>query len=146
MKNFEIHAYETHREPYTVTRDDVYSLRKDAKAVWLQRACFWVLGKLGAFHLDNRETVTRHRIKPQDFMDALYRQSTEVFDHMGRGGETLIIGPSDYERLMRETAPSQAFSFGANYRNERTVMGLRVQFVPWIEGFAILPPDREAGR
>lgn len=108
--------------------------------VWLQRACAWLLTKLGAIYLDDRQVVERRRISPDSLMESIYRQRNDLFEFFGRGGETLLIGGEDYGRLMHESAMNQYVEFRAEYRKggPPKIMGLTVKVVPWMGGMVVI--------
>lgn len=140
MGNFVFHFVSSHRSHEVREVGDAYSVRHDRPALWLQRACAWVLGKLGAFYQYEHETVERRVIRPDDLMEAIYQQRQEVFEVLGRGGETLLIGPEEYGQLMKEVALNSYVEFRADYRSgRREVLGLTVKIVPWMSGVLVTP-------
>lgn len=131
----------------TVSYSDIpnnYTVRKDRRAVWLQRACAWIMTKLGAFARDEIVCVTRHVIFADTFMERLYKQRGE-FLMLDSEPKELLIGAEDYQELMASPEITSQFQFRAQYnvRNEDApygkVMGLTVRVIPWMRGLLVMP-------
>ena len=137
--DFEVAFLQSRTISVLVPLDGVYEVRKDRPHVWLQRACAWVLEKLGAKYEQSREMVERRRIRPSSVIEQIYLQRREVLETLGCGGETLIIGGNDYGQLMREPSINQYLEFRAEYNMGRQIMGLKVIVVPWMSGMVVIP-------
>lgn len=123
----------------TYERRDAFVFRKDRKYHWLQKACFWLLGKIGAY--DHGETVTyvRHRIEARTFMDRLFKQRAQLLSFFNREPKRLLIGAEDYAEMMQTAPISQQFSFQAEYGRNRQICGLTVEVIPWMRGILVMP-------
>ena len=121
---------------------DAFSFDKKHGYVWLQRACFSILRRLGCYAQMESVTVTRHHVghEGRAFMDRLYASKLSVFRYLEREPKTLLIGAEDFQQLMREAAPSNvSFSFNSQYNKGTSVIGLQVQVIPWMRGFVVVP-------
>lgn len=131
----------------TVTKAmDRYEFRVDRPAHWLQRLCFWVLGKLGAYADFHTVTIERHVIgKHGDtFAKRLFEQTDSLMNEFNRRPTQLLIGSEDYAGLMQEPLSHQMFDFDSRYfmgngAREPTVHGLKVRVIPWMRGMLVLP-------
>lgn len=139
--NFVVHQVEERREPYFISEAGVFQVREDRPAVWLQRVCAWVLGRLGAVYMEERCRVTTHLVQPMRLLEAISRQRAEVFEHLGREGSSIAIGGEDYAELMRdpELRSLHFFEFTTECRSAGRVFGLRIQIIPWMKGIVVLP-------
>lgn len=117
---------------------DQYQLRRDRSAVWLQRLCVWVLRKLGAHAVVEVEDVTPVEFYSDDLISALNRQRQEVSGRFGHKPARLVIGAEDFRRLMNTPEIHQYVQINTQYRGH-TVLGLRVEIVPWMRGMVVLP-------
>ena len=136
-------------EPYTefktVTDSNAFAVREDRPHLWLQKACCWVMGKLGAYRRDTQTKIEYRTIDADSFVTRIAKQRESVFALMNREPRELLIGAQDYAELMHETMSHHMFSFDATYmRGEhgvRTVMGLKVRVIPWMRGVLVVPND-----
>ena len=136
-------------EPYTefktVTDNSAFSIREDRPHLWLQKACCWVLEKLGAYRVDTQTKIEYRTIDADSFITLIAKQHSAVFELLNRRPSELLIGAQDYAELMHETASNHMFSFDATYmRGERgvvTIMGLRVHVIPWMRGVLVMPEE-----
>lgn len=138
------------------------------KFLRLQRLCFWLLRKLGASEIADRETYERVLIDKPKVTDIILRQQQNVSGLLhGRGPKFVIIGPRDLDEAIhssnilegvRVDRPFQ-FTFNAktnirqpNASGAMTIYGLQVIVVPWMDGCVVLPdlqvlaPDTATGR
>lgn len=129
----------------TVTDNNAFAIREDRPHLWLQKACCWVMGKLGAYRVDSQTKIEYRTIDADSFMVRIAKQHSAVFELLNREPKELLIGAEDYAELMRETPAHYLFDFNAQYvRGERGVaqiMGLKVRVIPWMRGVLVIPPD-----
>ena len=118
---------------------EAFELRRDRPAVWLQKACFFVLRKLGAFHIGERVTIERHFIDAKTFMGRLFLQQEGIEQFFNIEPKRLLIGAEDYAELMHEAVATQTFSFQAEYWRRREIFGMTVQVIPWMRGVLVMP-------
>lgn len=139
-------------EPYstfkTVTDSNAFAVREDRPYLWLQKACCWVLGKLGAYRRDTQTKIEYRTIDADNFMVRITKQHESVFELLNRRHlrpKKILIGAQDYAELMRETTVHYPFAFNASYeivvRGVARIMGLEVQVIPWMRGVLVVPPD-----
>ena len=136
-------------EPYTefktVTDNNAFAIREDRPHLWLQKACCWVLGKLGAHRRDTQTKIEYRTIDADNFMDRIAKQHESVFELLNRRPKKILIGAQDYAELMRETTIHYPFAFNASYeigeRGVARIMGLEVQVIPWMRGVLVVPSD-----
>lgn len=107
----------------------------------MQRICCWVLKKLGAFQIGHDVTITKHTVKPKDFMEAVFRQRRNIEYEFNRRPTKMYIGADDYQELMKAVEVNTPFMFRAEYNIDRRVMGLDVHVVPWMKGILLLPKE-----
>ena len=125
----------------TVTKAlDRYEFRVDRSAHWLQRLCFWILGKLGAYADLHTVTIERRHVR-----EAPSRATPEPAERIQPPVPTqLLIGSEDYAGLMSESLSHQMFDFDSRYFMgngdlEPTVHGLKVRVIPWMRGLLVMP-------
>lgn len=128
-----------------VDSSNTFSFRKDAKAHWLQKLCFAILRKLGAFHQMEMVTIERHTIDSSSFVERLFKQKEGIHKFFNKRPKVLLIGAKDYAELMQSKEFNQQFSFQAQYfyGNDRVVQifGLEVKVIPWMSGVLVMPDD-----
>lgn len=124
---------------------------------WLARLCYWVLGRLGVE--SERGPETNHYIRTFDVDTDLTAKIMEHADAVRRimRGQThlrLVIGHKQMLQLKRE-CPNDYFYFDHYARAVEAVggsvrvdtiyrevfMDMRVEVVPWWEGYLVLPDD-----
>ena len=126
------------RTPYDFT--EAFQVRKDKKHVWLQKVCAWIMRKLRAFQIAEHVTIERHVINGDKFMEAVFKQRSELMRHFNRSAKSILIGSEDYASLMREgVAENQAFAFQSHYRDGRQLIGLNVHVLPYMRGIVVVP-------
>lgn len=114
-----------------------FTLRSDRPAVWLQRLCFIVLRKLGAFSHGETITVERRIVDCDKFMDAILIQMRSIEEFFNRRAQRILIGAEDYAALMHEEMAS------FYYTGRREFLGMKVQVVPWMKGVLVMPAEDE---
>lgn len=118
---------------------DAYMLRKDRPAQWLQRACLFILRKLGATAQTETTEVRRVRLDGEKFIARLFQQKEELFHQFGYEPCKLLIGGEDYEELMGTPEVYQLMRFAAPFRTWNRVADLDVIVVPWMRGMVVIP-------
>ena len=102
MKESVVAFVEHNRIRHTFESADKFCFRKDRPMLWLQRVCFFVLRKLGAFGTQEVFEVERHVIEPGKFMDALFHQMHTVESFFNYRPKRILIGSAQYAELMHE--------------------------------------------
>lgn len=118
---------------------EAFQLRKDRPHVWLQKACFFILGKLRAHYVGESVAIERHVVNGATFMERLLKQRAELEGLFNRRPARLLIGAEDYAQMMREVVSSMPFSFSAEYGHRREILGLTVEVIPWMRGILVMP-------
>lgn len=125
---------------------DTYQLRTDRPLVWLQRVCLWMLRRLGCFVSVNDIRIERHVFgkKGRTFMERLWERRMSILGTFDMQPTRLLIGPEEYAEIMHEAVSTASFGFDAEYGvgngplRQPTVMGLRVEVIPWMRGMLLL--------
>jgi hypothetical protein len=142
---FEIMGVEELREYVPFELSDRFGFRKDKGLHWLQRACLWVLRKIGCNAFGEELKVTRQLIKPKGVADALMQQK-HVADHVFDAPHKIhrvCLGPAQYREMMHEPwvagyANFLAYAHGG-LDGKPMLFGLEVTVVPWMDGVLVLP-------
>lgn len=110
---------------------------------WLQRWLFKLLGKLGANSLNESVTYTKVEIDTSRILDALLENQRDVMMLYNKSARYVVMGPKDFARFCGdpEYRDPLYFNFSApiGMNGKRSILGLEVVIVPWIEGFFVLP-------
>src|ERR1700760_835201 len=131
---------------------DTFELRPERPAVWLQRVCLWVLRKLGCFASTDVIRYERHHIgkNGERFMQRLLKAKNAIQGSLEMKPTRLLIGSEQYAELMEEMVSKAPFAFDSQYYiggyDRPTVIGLRVEVIPWMRGILLLPPDSTANK
>ena len=129
--------FDTIRTPFECKES--FEFREDRRYLWVQRVCFYLLRKIGAHRRGEKVTVERHRLDAKTFMERIFKQKDALQYEFSVSPKRLLIGAKDYADLMHEGMASQAFSFQAEYWKNKTVYGLTVTVIPWMEGVLVMP-------
>ncbi len=143
MRNYEIEFVATERAESWVILPDAYSFAPSGPAQWLQRLAWRFLRWAGALQQarDLKVTTTRHVVRPDEFMEALYEQQRGLFQMLGKHGQRLLIGSDDYSRMMGDPDIWKAgrFDFVGQVSTPREIMGLKIEVIPWMRGILVMP-------
>lgn len=141
MNDRVIETVQTSREEIRSVRPDHWTFTPHGRLASLYRAVLRWMARHG--HLSqafNHEVkLTRHVIRPDNFMHALSVQREEVFRQLNREAKTLIIGLDDYRELMNDPCLQSYIDFPARFQVDFQLFGLTVKVVPWIRGMVVLP-------
>lgn len=136
--------YTDRRPEYIKVATHAYEFKPSGKLQWLQRLCWKFLHKRKALsqHHDTKTEFKEHEVKPGIFLGKLTAMRRDIMHYSNANCTRLIIGAKDYCELMSCPEMNEFFSFTAQYRTgQATVAGLKVEVVPWMEGFVILPEE-----
>ncbi|CAL62421.1 Hypothetical protein HEAR2289 [Herminiimonas arsenicoxydans] len=140
---FEFHQLRQKVHNFTVERKNVFEFRKDRKYHWLQKACFYVLDKIGAYHNEMQSEIKRILIDSDDFAQKLYMQRKYIFKELDQPGRVLLIGAQDFQQLMGSPEIHQMLSFNMKVHQGRDgatqIMGMEVKIIPWMRGMLVMP-------
>ena len=139
------HINYSDRRPELVSfATSAYEFKPTGKLQWLQRLCWKFLHKrkaLSIYH-DTKTIFKQHRVEPGIFLGKLTAMRRDIMHYFNANCTRLIIGAKDYCELMSCPEMNSRISFTATYRTgPATVAGLKVEVVPWMEGFVILPEE-----
>lgn len=123
-----------------------YEYRKDRKFKSLQKVCFGVLRKIGAFAQEARLVDLQYfEPKPEKLCDAIVKQHRHVLEQCGYEENCrLLIGNKTYYDLINEEMLDISYPINFNlefgYSNGRVNMyrGLEVWLIPWMEGLVVV--------
>jgi len=124
--------------------NDTFAFRADRPAPWLQRACLWILRKLGCWACVDTASIERHYIgkNGRAFMERLWERRVAIQGSFDFDPTRLLIGAQEYAELMNEPVSNTGFQFGAEWRRGSKhgpiVMGLEVEVIPWMSGMLLL--------
>lgn len=142
-------------EPYFLRGDLFYNGESQH---WLARLCYWTLRKLGVESWRGSETTCyMRRLHVDDsLVDKIMQHSKAIRRlRLGQSELRLVIGANTFRTLQREVGRDY-FEFEAEarfaenirdpesilgYRRRDFFMGMRVEVVPWWEGYLVLPDD-----
>ena len=138
--NQEVVFVETQRTSELRLREDRYQYMPKKGWAWLQRVCFWFLGRIGCNPFDEVVAYSRHRIDTQNLVKAIHEQHSGLLDmYHAVKAERLLIGSEDFARLMGAPEIQNMMSFHAAYANGRAIFGMKVTVIPWMSGVLIVP-------
>ena len=122
---------------------DQFRLRPDCGWVWLQKLCFWILGRIGCFALTTKCEAVRIAFDGKTFMDNLIAQEREMVRLYHERGEHLLLGREEFSELVRmDVMMNHPTTFNAPYRYTKQANGevsigdyqMRVTVIPWMKG------------
>lgn len=123
---------------------DGFEFRSDKKYHWIQKFCFWILRKIGAYRRENIHSFKKFTINPDSFMERLFKQNSYLQKEFNMKPSKLFIGAEDYTAVMGGDEMRQMLQFNTSYhfRDGRCgieIMGLKVTVVPWMRGIIVMP-------
>ena len=121
-----------------------YSPRSGWKAV--QRLCFWLLGRIGAF---SHEAISVQSIT----LDAKRLSAALISNHLTEVHRLMstpariVLGAEDWHDLMGDPNIQSAVRFQApvdlRKPGHESLLGVDVTIIPWMRGLVILPKETE---
>lgn len=118
-------------------------MREDRPHVWLQRACCWVLRKLGATHTYMTEDYTYYQVDVTDLVDSFKQQYSDVIYTTGKTPSKVVMGVDDFHRLTYALQMNHMLSFNLrapiNTYHRADMMSIPVMVLPWMSGILVLP-------
>lgn len=144
---FEVMGVDEIRDWFPVELKNRFAYRPERGYAWLQRACIWILRKLGCNAVGEELKVTRQLIRQDNVADALMQQS-EVARHIFRDPDRIhrvLMGPDQYQEIMKELWSAGYLTFRGNatggINGRPVVFGLEVTVVPWMHGLLVMPDE-----
>lgn len=126
-----------------VQQPDLYQYRPQAGWRWVQRVCFWLLAKIGAYATTMCKSAEIHIDGAKLSVGLVSRHLSEV-RHMGFTPSRLLIGAEDYAELMGDKAVQQALRFHSPLdirSRDFQIFGIDVTIVPWMRGLLVVPAE-----
>ena len=133
-----------------------FEYNPNGRIKFLQKICFWVLKKLDCQIKDTEIKYTRTEINLDSLFDAVIENRVMMRMIYNREAEYLVIGKDYYEKFIKELSKSKMefYSFNVPYdykarvltngvRQEGIFRGLKVLFVPYLDGIFCLPNLKE---
>lgn len=132
-------------DPKTIPFDlkDGFEFRKDKKYHLVQKLCFWVLKRIGAFYISHRVDIKTVEIDPKKIMSQqIMEQINWHRRYTGKEPETIVMGSKNFAELMNqkdqcmafEHPMSRAYCFADNDRDDGKWYGIKIKVVPHIDG------------
>ena len=124
-----------------------FSFRKDKKWHRIQRACFWLLKKIGAFSRDKEISYSYKTVAydPSKVTEYVHRQANYILSRENRHPRYLYVGPQQFHELFNsEVARYMSFaplSITDQYPAPEFA-GLKIIVLPWMEGVLVVPEDK----
>ncbi len=128
-----------------------YTFQSNKKYHWLQKACIWILDQLQCEYTGYPKrypdteiyTTTTWPIDKKKLFETVYSQMRNIYQHTGKYPTKFIVGYDDWmEFLGADTERKHIHAtFSVEY-NEHQYTGpfnLKVEIVPWIQGWILLP-------
>lgn len=125
------------RTPYR----DGYTFRPVGRMTFLQNWLWNFLRWLGAVtpNTSYRVDVKEVRFDDDDLIQAIHRQTGEVRYRCNAEPTRLVIGAETFRELMGLTAKLMDYHVLSTHVSPPQFAGLRVEIVPWMRGFVVLP-------
>lgn len=124
-----------------IRNEKYYALKPKGKMVWLQKLCFWTLGKLKAQALLPHDYVERVVIEPLKVMDNIMAQKINLLNLGYPSKLEIFIGPEMMDTFVMDNMDYITFTAPIGVNKE--IMGMDVTVVPWMEGVLVVPKDRK---
>lgn len=141
--NYPVVEFIEHRSStYMVPIFDAYKFKPKGRAQWLQKAAWRFLSWRGVLEQAHEPSVkvTRHCIDSKTFIDRLFKQRRNLFDHFRKEGQRLLIGSEDFQELMcSKEMMTHHFNFQSEIGLNGRIIGLNVEVIPWMRGAVVMP-------
>lgn len=111
----------------------------------LQRLCFWLLAKIGAFACETIQTESITLDDKRLSMQLIEKHIREV-NRLMHEPTRLVMGAEDWSELMGDPVLTGALRFSApvDLREGPTrIFGIDVTILPWMRGLVVLPKETE---
>lgn len=142
-----IRLIKTEQQTVAAINPDRFEFNPRGRFPWLQRWLFKLLAKLGANSLEKSVTYKTVEIDTTRILEALFENQRNVMELYNKRARYVVIGRKDFTRFCSdpEYRDPLYFNFSApiGINNQRTILGLEVVVVPWIDGFFVLPDLNE---
>lgn len=132
-----LYGYLPERTSETQTIPHAYSYNQHRRFKIIQRACLWVLRKLGCEYRKNTISYKSISIDTASVLAMAQAQYDAIGRQVGSPPRYVIVGRKQAHELVGQHLNSQLhFNFGCSYNKE--VMGMTVIVAPWFDGVVCL--------
>lgn len=133
--------------------EDKFYFRKDKKWHWVQKLCFKILRKIGAYAWGQEEKIDVITFEPDKVIDYLSDQLNASWRYYGfEEIDFVLMGPKQFAEIMRIATPNMRQQFGFEvemrvgmesdgYRHQE-IMGMKIRVVPTVDGIVVIPKQR----
>lgn len=109
---------------------------------WLQRACFWILDRIGCQSYGEETSYEQVSIRLDSLYDLIRRQRNELARN-GYGIKGVILGPEEFSKLSDWAMRDQPFMYtvpvAASKYHFAKLDGMKLFVLPWAKGVTLLP-------
>lgn len=140
-----IEFYQTERLTELKEWHDAFCVREDLNYVWLQKACIWILRKIGARATYTEATFNRIGFDADEFVTALFAQHDYIVEEFNYVKPSkLYIGPDEFTELTNSPELRDLYTFRTSYDVSNgqgrypEVIGLKVTVIPWMKGILVV--------
>jgi hypothetical protein len=144
MSNQKIKQVCYERQSCLIDRQDKFEFRKDKKFKSIQKICFYLLRKIGAFSQDETISYTEIHFDEDEFIEKIFKIINNMECIFNKRPKRILIGRDDFNKLMNKNyIMMQKIEFDTKYRygnsSGYSIMGLHVEIIPWMEGILVMP-------
>ena len=118
-----------------------HKLHAHGRLGWLHRLLWRALLRMGAIKVNTEETIKVYRVLIDE--EALFDRVRANLDAILRRGETpkeILLGPDTFSEMMNSPelrGYNAPFSFDMRYGYNKSLYGLPVHVLPWMEGVLV---------
>lgn len=124
---------------------DEFIFRKDKKYHWLQKLCFYILRKIGAYNISTTYTYDRLCINTGKVARKFFDQFYNIQKNFNITPKDIYIGSEDFSLMLAQNSiPDTPFCFQINfhkdsrYEDKITIHGVNVHVIPWMKGMVLV--------
>lgn len=151
MKSSHILTYKVSSQKHTEVRQmaDAFTFREDLGYHWLQRACLWILMRIGAHQKVTHihYSYKRVQIESDRLVNYLVKQVYGVRAMLDtRRHLCVLMGPDEFHEIwgeVYECGDLLRFELEAavGRNGEREIMGMKISIIPWMKGVLVVPAE-----
>lgn len=130
--------------------EDVFKFNRRKKWIMIQNLCFWILKKIGCFHVYDVADIDTVTINKQKLVEVIMMQKILCLDWYREEPTRMLIGSQTLNELMMQPEMYHMFKFDINDRIHmqreddrgqfhRRVFGLEITVIPTMSGIIVLP-------
>lgn len=128
------------RVPQLVEHADCFSINTSRKHLWLQKACIWVLRKLGCNHFSTHETIRYYKMDVKSVVRAISAQYGHLMQHYDHKPTIIYMGKDQYEEFISgpEVRGRMSFDNSLNGMFPFQYNGMKIVLVTWMDGVILV--------